>query len=144
MILNISSPDFWAQPQLTLTVILGFYLLCIAIALFLLYWARSSFAKAGHSIGAFWRSPSATWTIRILRIVLSLVGLVVFILSVKGSSDAGLGVLALVILWPCVIGQIVAGFLPWERFIRSNSDMAALFIFVLYLAAVLDYTLYSF
>ncbi len=145
IVLNITSPDFWGQPRLGVTLALGIYLLgagLIAYALHALS-ARLSAASAQRPPGFFWQSRSGVVLIRALRILGSLVSAAALIVSVKASGDTGLGIIALFMVWPVAFVQIGVGFLPWERYIRPDNDKWLLFAGHLIFAGMVDTLLFS-
>jgi hypothetical protein len=85
-------------------------------------------AKNGGKIGAVLQSGPA---IAAYRVILAGAAVVCLVLSLRPREELGLAGIYYIFLWPLIIAQIVAGLLPWGKFVQkydSNAVAAAISI----------------
>lgn len=142
LILNPTSAGFWEQNQVSLTIILTF-LLVVCIGIFSLLFAKRI------AIGNLLRSNLAQNLLAWLPIIVVIASGITLVLSFMPKVYLDMGGLALFLLWPLLVVQIIVGCLPWRKFLSTNPAVgfAVLVIYVWWAvsvaAAVLKLTGYA-
>jgi hypothetical protein len=102
-------PDFWKQDQLTLSLVLTFFILVAILVVGILY-------KYRIKIAGILKSRPVLLVVRTLLYLVATATIITFILSfIPRGMEQGLGGLVFFVLWPLLIVQVFVAVLPWNK-----------------------------